>query len=261
MDFLWFIVAGGLAGVISGLLGLGGGTVIVPALSFIFAKHMHVPQDMVMHMAMGTSLCIMIFTSQASVWSHIGRSYRAWPFFKRLLPFLMLGTVMGGVLADALSMHALKRLFGCFLLVMALQPLLRISKQPKKWVLPLWVHQLVSVGIGCCSGLLGIGGGALIIPYLSHCRIHLRKIISIAALCSLSASVCGTATVIFTGFNNSYHMPWSLGYVYWPAVILAALPSIVFARLAVGWAYGLPLAHLKLFFSLFLFATGLRMFW
>lgn len=259
MDLLLFFLSGSFAGIMAGLLGIGGGAILVPIFSAIFSGHMHIPPEMVMHMAAGSALSVMIFTSATSVWGHTQHGSKAWLYFRQVVVFLISGIIGGAILADLLPTIFLKRFFGFFLLLTACEVQFGRFLIKKRLRQSLTRDRLVILVIGILSGLLGIGGGTLIIPYLSRCRIPLRKCVSIAALCSFTVGLVGTVTVIVTGMNNTYQLPWSSGYVYWPAALLAALPSILFTKLATSWLYYLRLKYLRAFFVIFLLCVGFRM--
>lgn len=261
MGWLWILISGCFAGLMSGFLGVGGGTVIVPALNFIFSSHgnLDVSADIAMHMASGSALCTMIFTSATSVRVHFKHGSRAWLYFRRLLPFIIVGIVIGAVLADFLPNKIMKQIFGVFLLLIALEMqfgrlISRVRLRPTPFA-----DGLICMCIGMVSGMLGIGGGALMIPYLSRCRMTMRKITSIAAICSLTVGLFGTLAVIFTGYNNTNTIPWATGYVFWPAVLLAGVPSILFAKFAAKKVYTMPLKYVRAFFITFLYVAGIRM--
>jgi uncharacterized membrane protein YfcA len=261
MEWGLFLIAGCIAGAMSGLLGIGGGTIIVPALSMIFTKQANIPDGVVMHMASGTALCIMIFTSASSTFTHFKHGSRAWLYFRRVVLYIIIGIVLGALVADFLPTYMMKKVFGGFLILVAFEMqfgrlISRIRFRPTKMT-----EACVMLVIGCISGLLGIGGGTLIFPYLSRCRMTTRKITSISAACSLTAGVIGTISVMTTGYNNTFYIPWSTGYVYWPAVLLAAFPSIIFAHIFAAKAYTMPIKYLRLAFVVFLAVIGLKMIW
>ena len=261
-DFLLFIFAGCFAGVMSGLLGIGGGLVIVPTLTYIFSEHLHVSQDIVMHLASGTSLCIMIFTSISSVSSNSKKSQKAMTFFREILPFFVLGIIAGGILADFMSTYILKKVFGfvVLLVVIEMQFGRMISKSRIRANRKL--DAVVSIIIGISSGLLGIGGAFLLIPYLSRKRMQMRTITKVSAFSSVTAGVVGTVVVVFTGMNEGgAHQAWSLGYVYLPAVVLATIPSMIFAKLSANQAEKISVRYLRSFFIVFLMITSWRMIW
>lgn len=257
-----FILAGAFAGTLSGLLGVGGGMVIVPTLNYIFDVHMSFADEMVMHLATGTSLCIMMFTSSTSVYAQWHSSWRARKYFREFFPYFIAGIVTGALLADVLSSFVLRKIFGFFVLFVVLE----MQYGRRLWRKRIKVsHNQEGVIIGCIgavSGLLGIGGAILLYPFLTRKRMTLRKITHVSALASLTAGVMGTLTVMLAGGNHPYiHRTWSIGYVYLPAVVFAAIPSMLVAKFAASKAQYVPIRYLKLFFILFLVATGLRMIW
>jgi hypothetical protein len=258
VSLILFFIAGGFAGTLAGLLGVGGGMIIVPALNFIFTHYTHIPSNIVMHVASGTSLCVMIFTSLFSLLGHYKHGDILWERYKKMFLFIAGGTVIGAIFADMVPTFVMKKLFGFFLLVVSLNMYLTRKNSRHYFKPPDWVSRLVGTGIGLLSGFLGIGGGTIMIPYLSRCRVRVRRIAAISSLCTLTVAVVGTCAVIRTGWDdNPIH--WSSGYVYWPAVLLAGIPSTLFARLAAKWTYRLPIHLLKILFIILLLITGVLM--
>ena len=180
-------------------------------------------------------------------------------FFRRTAFYLIFGIIFGAVLGDFLSTGALKRLFGFFMLFVAVEMQFGYLLSKKRIKSTKLLDNVIMLTVGTLSGLLGIGGATLLIPFLSRCRMPLRKIISIAALCSLTAGIVGTCAVMVTGLNDTHHLAWSIGYVYFPSVVLAAIPSMIFARIGSKLAYKLPVNYLRHFFVVFLFLVSLRM--
>jgi uncharacterized protein len=260
MDYFLFILAGAFAGTMAGLLGIGGGMIVVPVLSFIFSAHMHISPQNVMHVASGSSLCAMIFTSQSSVFAHLRHGNVKWRLFLKMAGFIATGAAFGAVIADILSTQVIKKTFGFFLFVVAIEMII-FSRKPKikKIKPPVWVTQMVGLVVGSISGLLGIGGGTLLVPYLSKLKIQTRQIAALSSLCSLISAIVATIAVMLTGLNDNYNVPWSTGYVYWPAVLMVSVPSIVFAQIAGRWSYKIKPRYLKMFFITLLLITSIFM--
>ena len=166
MIFLMYLILGLLAGVIAGLLGLGGGIVIVPGLLAIFNLQ-HFPENHLMHMATATSLASISITTPMVVLLQHQRQRLQWSTLRWLIPTTMCGALLGVWTSKFLSTHLLKIGFGLFLFGMGLNILLKpeylsFSKSPK----PFWLSFIFSLFVGILSGLLGIGGGILLIPLL-----------------------------------------------------------------------------------------------
>jgi uncharacterized membrane protein YfcA len=254
-----YAFVGAFAGFMSGVLGIGGGIIIVPALAYIFSHHPDLPANMTMHYAAGTSLAIMIVNSQLAIRAHHQRKNILWTTYQRLWPGIVFGTVAGAWLADSLPSSVLKMIFGLFLFLLCLKMLfdgkgMKAVKIPGKWL-----NGLATFIIGLQSGLLGIGGGTLTIPYLSYCGINIRQIAALSALCTMTVAVVGTLSYIFTGIDQLSPVPWSTGYIFWPAVFWVALPAVFFAPLGVSMTYRLPEQHIKNGFIAFLLIISMDM--
>ncbi len=254
-----YALTGAFAGLAAGLLGIGGGMVVVPALAFIFTLNQTVPQEMIMHFAAGTSLMAMIITSQSAVRAHYRLGEILWPVFHRLWPGVVVGTVLGALIADQMPSHWLRIIFGLFLLFIAYKMFSARHKTYLHQYPKPWINNLVSGLIGLKSGLLGVGGGALLIPYLTYCGLDTRKITPLSGLCTLTVAIVGSLAFMITGSNEAGMPAYSTGYVYWPAAIWVAIPSAMFAPIGARLAYKLPIQQLKNAFIVFLLITALDM--
>lgn len=255
-----YVLAGTLAGLLSGMIGLGGGIIVVPALLFIFNHDMAFSSEVIMRVAVGSSLAVMLFTSLSSIRAHyqLGSNI-LWPEYAHFWPGIAIGTVSGGLLANKLPTHWLEVLLGLFLLFVSMEMLSgmqisRLSHAPSKRL-----DSIVSFLIGCQAGLLGGGGGALIIPYLSYCGLELRKIAAVSVSCTLIVAIIGSMVFIITGHYVSGLPAYTIGYIYWPAVVCIAIPSYFFAPLGAKLTYFLPATQLKYGCVLILLATGISL--
>lgn len=254
---LIYALAGTFAGLMSGILGIGGGIVVVPALLYIFQHNPEIPTTLEMHFAAGTSLAVMIFTSQSSIRSHLKLGDILWKVYRRLWLGIVIGVILGAFVASLTSTYWLKLFFGIFLLFVAFKMLLGMDVTKVRSFPRVWINALVSFLIGFKSGLLGVGGGTLIIPYLTYCGIETRKIAAVSALCTLTVSIIGTIIFIMTGLKEVGLPAYSTGFVYWPAVVWVAIPSVVFAPLGAKLNYILPVKQLRYGFVIVLLLTAL----
>lgn len=261
IDILLYIGVGGCAGAMAGLLGIGGGLVVVPALVLIFSHMDTVPSDAIMHMAAGTSLAVMVLTSQASVRAHIHFGRILWNVFRKLLPGVVVGTICGAIFADLLNNAVLKFLFGLFLLTIGVRMLLVLKPKRRPGFPPQAIVHLISFFIGMKSGLFGVGGGALTVPFLTRSRIPMRNTAGISSLVSFTVALMGTVSFIATGYNQPGLPQWATGYVYWPAVVFIAIPSMLLAPMGAKYTYRLSIKLLKRLFAVFLVLTGINMLW
>lgn len=240
-----YVLAGSFAGLMSGLLGIGGGIVVVPALFFIFTHQGVIPASLCMHFAAGTSLSIMIFTSHAAIRAHLSHQDILWQVFKRLWIGIAIGVITGAVVAYFMSVFWLKLIFGLFLLFIAYKMSIGFKvKETREFPRP-WIHFLVSWVIGFKSGLLGVGGGVLIVPYLTYCGVPIRKIAAVSALCTLTVSVLGTLIFMITGHFAGHSIAYTTGFIYWPAVLWVAIPSMLMAPIGARLNYVLPVKQLR----------------
>lgn len=253
-----YLATGAVAGVLAGLLGVGGGLIIVPALVFIFAAQ-RLPDAIVMHMALGTSLATIVMTSTSSVRAHHKRGAVLWQVVWRLTPGIVVGTLMGAVLVDMLSGGILKRIFGIFALLVALQMGLGAKPAPHRRLPERSGMGLAGWVIGGVSAIVGIGGGSLTVPFLTWCRVGVHNAVATSSACGLPIALAGSLGFIITGWNETTLPAFSSGYIYWPAMAGIAITSVLFAPLGARLAHALPADTLKKFFAIFLALLGARM--
>ena len=255
--WLLYIALGAFAGVLAGLLGVGGGLVIVPALTFIFTAQ-HLPEGHILHLALGTSLASIMFTSISSLRAHHGRGAVDWIVMRRISAGILAGTFGGSWIAAQLSTPFLKGFFVVFLYYVAAQMLLDIKPKPHRQ-LPGW-GGMSGVGgvIGGVSSLVGIGGGTMSVPFLVWCNIAIHRAIGTSAAVGFPIALAGAAGYVVNGL--SVPLPeHSLGFVYLPALVGIAAASVVTAPFGAKLAHRLPIGQLKKIFALLLIVMGTKM--
>jgi uncharacterized protein len=254
-----YFILGSCAGFLSGLFGIGGGLVVVPGLTILFAWQ-HFPPEIIMHLAAGTSLAVMIFTAARSLLAHLKRGAVIWPIYKKLLPGVILGAVGGALLAYRLHSRILMIVFAVFVLLMALRMFFikSLSFDQHRLPGPLGMT-FAGLTIGGKSGLLGLGGGAITIPFLTYCEVSMRQAVAVSVAISLTIGVIGTLMFIITGSFSALAPSKTFGYIYWPAVLVVMMGSLLFSPIGVRLSHSLPTAILKQFFAIFLFVVGIRM--
>ncbi|MBU1655856.1 MAG: sulfite exporter TauE/SafE family protein [Gammaproteobacteria bacterium] len=295
---LIYLGIGAIAGILAGLLGVGGGLVFVPALFYCFGL-LGFEQGLVLHLALGTSLAAIIFISLSSIQAHHRRGAVLWPLVRRLAPGIMIGTLLGALAAEQLSTSWLQGFFGTFALTVGLQMLLatqadcpepsrracpepsrracpepsrRACPEPSRRACPEPSRRagrfdlpgrpgqtLAGALIGLVSALVGIGGGSLTVPFLTACRVSIREAVATSSACGLPIAVAGTAGYLWTGWGNPLLPPQSIGYIHWPALILLATAGVLFAPLGAHLAHSLPTGMLRRLFGFLLLVLGLRM--
>ena len=257
---IWLIYCGlGLiAGILAGLLGVGGGIVIVPMLTFTFMAQQLPPQH-ILHLALGTSLATIVFTSFASFRAHHGKGMVNWQVVRLITPGILVGTLAGSRVAAGLSTGFLKIFFVCFTFFVAAQMLLDLRPKATRQ-LPGGIG-LFGAGtfIGAISSLVGIGGGSLSVPLLIWCNVSMYGAIGTSAAIGFPIAVSGALGYILNGMAATGLPPYSFGFIYLPALIGVAAMSYLTAPLGARLAHRLPVSRLKKLFACLLIATGLKL--
>lgn len=253
-----YLGIGMVAGLLAGLLGVGGGIVIVPMLvaSFTFKD---MPYDSTMHLALGTSMASIIFTSVASFRGHHKHGAVHWEIVRRIIAGILLGTFLGTGIAGRLSTGFLTVFFVVFLYYVALQLLLDQKPAPSRTLPGRWGIFGAGNLIGVVSSLVGIGGGSLSVPFMIWCNIPVHKAIGTSAAIGFPIAIAGTAGYIINGLGATGLPQHCLGYVYLPAFAGLVCASVFTAPLGVKLAHSLPVGRLKRIFAVLLLATASRM--
>ena len=256
-EYLIYLGTGAIAGILAGLLGIGGGLFIVPVLLFVLPLS-GVVSEHLMVIAVATSLATIVITSISSVRAHHKKGAVMWPIFWRLTPGILLGAWLGALVADWLSNIILTGFFGCAVIIIGLQ--MWLAKQPDQSSYQPGKLAFGASGtvIGMISAMIGIGGGSLTVPLLHYWRKPIVKAVATAAAGGLPIAVAGTLGFIFAGWGNSDLPDYSLGYVYLPAAGLIIISSSLFAPVGAHWAHRVPAQQLKKGFAVFLILVGIK---
>lgn len=252
-----YLVLGAFAGLMSGLLGIGGGVVVVPALLTIFAHSADIPSGVAMKLAVGTSLATIVVAASSSMLAHHKRGAVRWSFVWRMIPWLGLGSIVGVVIARYLPSTYLKILFSLFLLLISLRLLINKRSTPVgKPVSPL-IFCVVSFLIGNLSSILGVGGGVLLVPFLLRCNLEMHEATGTSVACGALVALIATVSFMIAGNWAGLDLPHSTGYIYWPAFWGVAVAGLVFAPLGAMLAHKLSTKILQRVFALFLLIMAL----
>lgn len=254
-----YAITGILTGLIAGILGVGGGIIVVPALLFIFSHIASIPNTYAMQIAAGTSMAIMSLTAQSAVKAHMQLKAIVWPHFKNLWPGILFGTIAGVIMASLIRTDMLRIILACFLLIIVMDMLFNITLSKSVGFPSRWLNLSITGLMGFISGLLGIGGGVLVVPYLSYSGVQRRQVASISALCTLLISIVGTIACIIVGINAIGWSGWRVGFIYLPAVIGVAIPSMIFAAIGARLHYLLPTYYLRYLFIAVLLIAALNL--
>jgi uncharacterized membrane protein YfcA len=259
MEYLWlYMLVGALAGVLAGMLGIGGGLVIVPPLAYALA-HQGVPPEHVQHLVLGTSLASIVVTSVASLRAHHQQGNVQWPLVRQISPGVVIGTFAGSLVAAALSATVLKWFYAVFAMVVGTQMLLDAKPKASRQLPGVLGVNAVGGVIGVVSSFVGIGGGSLSVPFMLFCNLPVRVAIGTSAAIGLPIAVAGSIGYVLGGWQQPGLPAGSLGYVYVPALVGIALMSSLTAKLGVRLAQRLPVALLKKIFGALLWLIAIRL--
>lgn len=264
-EYWLYLATGAMAGLLSGMFGVGGGTIIVAIISEIFIQLGFAPEH-IMHIAIGTSLATIVLTSISSASAHHRQHNVDWMVVIKIAPAIIVGALLGSVLAAKLHSFGLSLIFAIFVLVIATQLLLKNSSKKNNVEEAAIPHQnkyLISAGliIGAFSSLVGIGGGSLSVPYLMASKLNMRRAIGTSAAIGLPIALAGTLGYIINGWHVTNLPAASIGFIYLPALIGISLSSMFTASYGAKLALKLPISILRKLFALLLYLVGFNMLW
>ena len=253
--------AAAVAGFMAGLLGVGGGIIMVPALYYAFTV---LDFDIVtrMHLSVGTSLAIIIPTSIISTKTHMEYDAVDFKMVKSFGIFILLGVIAGTFLAVNLRTPALVLFFSIFAFIVGIFFIFvreKLMDNPKK--ISDLIKNISGVIIGFISVPLGIGGGSLMVPFMRTFGYDIRKSIGTAAAVGFLIAVSGTLTMITGGeIINNVTSPFSLGYVNLLGLIVFVPVTMIMARAGAKAVYKIDKKILSKIFGTFLIIVSIRSF-
>jgi uncharacterized membrane protein YfcA len=246
--WLAYPLLGVVVGFLAGLLGIGGGGVMVPMLTAFFLAQ-GFPHEQVLHMALGTSMATIALTSVSSLRAHHARGAVHWDIVRRITPSILAGTFAGTFIASRLGAAPLAVLFACFMTFVAAQMLYNVKPKPSRNLPGSVGMSAAGLFIGAVSALVAIGGGSLSVPFMTWCNVRMQHAIGTSAAIGFPIALAGTTGYLLNGLWESGMPPFTLGYIYLPALILAGVVSVFVAPLGAACAHRMPVALLKKAFA------------
>lgn len=256
--WLAYLVLGLLVGFLAGLLGIGGGIIIVTVLVFVFQAQ-GFPADRVLHLALGTSLASIVFTSMSSVRAHHNYGGVRWDIVRRATLGLMVGTALGTVLAEWMPSRALAVVFVAFVCFSAVQMWLDLKPPPSRQLPGALGIGIAALGVGGISSLVGAGGGVISIPLMTLCNVPMRNAIGTSAALGLPIAIAGAAGYVVAGLDKGHLPALSLGYVYLPALAGIVLGTFLTVPGGARAAQRLPVRVLRKIFAVILLVLAGKM--
>lgn len=243
-----YLALGAVAGFFAGLLGVGGGAIMVPVLALMFAAQ-GFPEAHLMHLALGTSMAAIVFTSISSLRAHHQHGAVQWAIVRTITPGILLGTFAGALLASVIATRPLAIFFTVFMSYVAFQMLANIKPKPSRQLPGTAGMFLVGNGIGAISALVAIGGGSLSVPFMTWCNVKMHHAIGTSAAIGLPIALAGTLGYLVGGTGGSDLPSGSFGYIYLPALAACVAMSMLTAPLGAKAAHKLPVPTLKKIFA------------
>jgi uncharacterized membrane protein YfcA len=258
---IWFaayVLAGALVGILAGMLGIGGGMTLVPVLAAMFAAQQFAP-DHIVHLALGTAMASIIFTSGSSVREHYKLGGVDLAIVRRMAPGMVAGSLLSTLAAGWIAQRHLALAFAIIVYAGATQMLLNRKPPPSRPLpgpLPLLAVGMV---IGIICGLVSAGGAFLTVPFMLWCGIPLRTTIGTAATIGIPVAIVGTAGYLISGWNVPDLPADAVGFVSLIALAGLVSGSIVTAPIGARLTHRLPVLALKRIFALLLYVLATKM--
>jgi uncharacterized membrane protein YfcA len=255
-----YIATGAFVGFLAGLLGIGGGMTLVPVLAWMFTAQRLVPEHTV-HLALGTGMASIMFTSSASVRAHHRLGGVDWSLVRRLGPGMVIGTLLASALSGWASQRVLALAFAAIVYAGATQILL--GRKPSAGRTLPGTPALLAIGllIGVVCGLVSAGGAFMTVPFMLFCGVAMTTAIGTGAALGVPVAVIGTLGYVFSGWGVPELPPLALGFVHLPALLGLVAGSMLTAPIGARAAHRWPVTALRRIFAGLLYALATKMLW
>jgi uncharacterized membrane protein YfcA len=245
---LGYIALGLFSGFVAGLLGVGGGAVMVPILTMLFAAQ-GFPQTEVLHLALGTSMATIIFTSISSARAHHAHGAVLWQVVRGIAPGIVVGTLAAAQFAVRVPTRPLAMFFCAFIAYVAVQMMLNIKPKPSRELPGMAGLTGAGLVIGGVSAMVAIGGGSLSVPFMTWCNVQVQKAIATSAAIGFPIAVAGTIGYLIGGYGHPGLPSGSVGFIFLPALGCMLVASMLTAPIGARLAHRLPVPTLKKAFA------------
>ena len=259
----WWIVyllMGLFVGFFAGMLGIGGGLILVTLMVFLFSLQ-GFPADRIVHIALGTSLTSIVFTSISSLRAHHRHGAVRWDIVKMATPGLVAGTLLGAFVADRMTSKYLAIFFVAFVYYAAVQMFANMKPKPTRTLPGRAGTSVAAIITGILSSLVGAGGGLLSIPLMTMCNVPMRNAVGTSAALGLPIAIAGAAGYIYNGLGQDHLPSLTVGYVYIPALVGIVIGTFVTVPMGAKAAHTMPVPRLKKIFAVILFLMATKMLW
>jgi uncharacterized membrane protein YfcA len=256
---LELLALGAVVGFLAGLLGVGGGMMLVPVMTWLLTQR-GVETGLAVKMAIATSMATILFTSLSSVRAHHRLGAVRWPVARSMAPGILAGGLLAGAGAfSVLKGQGLALLFSAFIGYTALQMMLDRKPRPGRELPGAWGLAGVGSGVGFISALVGAGGAFLSVPFMTWCNVPPRHAVGTSAALGFPIALASTAGYVISGWHLPSALPGAVGYLYLPALAIVAATSMLLAPLGARTAQRINVVVLKRLFALLLMALAASM--
>lgn len=256
MEFVLYLLLGACAGVLAGLFGVGGGIIIVPVLVFSFTLQGFDP-TVLTHLAVGTSLATIIFTSINAIRAHHKMQAVRWPIVGWMTIGILVGAGIGAFTASLIQGPNLQKIIGTFAVLVALQMALDLKPKASRGIPGKFALGVAGTVIGWASAIFGIGGGSLTVPFLTWRSLPMQQAVATSSATGLPIAIFSAISFMVLGWHDPALPAHSFGFVYLPALAGIAITSMFFAKFGARLAHKLSPRLLKRLFAALLFSVGL----
>ncbi|HLB15135.1 MAG TPA: sulfite exporter TauE/SafE family protein [Burkholderiales bacterium] len=255
---LGYLAIGAGVGFLAGMLGIGGGALQIPLLVWLFEAQ-GLPRDHVVHLAVGTGMATIVFTSLSSARAHAARGAVRWDIVKSMTPGILAGGLVGSLIASSIPRFVVAVLFVATVYAAGLNMLFERKPNPTRTLPgPAGVFA-AGATISGVSAFAAVGGAFMSVPFMMWCNVPMIHAIGTAAAIGFPIAVAGTIGYVAGGWGAVGLPPWSAGYVYGPALVGVTIASMAVAPLGVMVAHRTPTRVLRKVFAVLFFVLATRM--
>ena len=256
--WLGYLAIGAFAGFFAGMLGIGGGAIMVPLLVMLFEAQ-HLPRAHILHLAVGTAMATILFTSVSSVRAHAVRGVIRWDIAWKITPGILAGGLVGSGVASFIPTAVFAALFTAVIYIAATTMLL--DRKPKASRQPPGLAGMFAAGfvISAASAFAAVGGAFMTVPFMLWCNVPMLQAIGTAAVIGFPIALSGTIGFVATGLREAGLPPYTVGFVYLPALAGIVVASVLLAPLGAATAHRLPTVWLRRIFAVLFYIIATRM--
>ncbi|MGB9148913.1 MAG: sulfite exporter TauE/SafE family protein [Burkholderiales bacterium] len=259
----WLLVylgVGSLVGFLAGLFGVGGGAMSVPLFVMMF-RAQNFPKEHLVHVALGTSLTAIIFTSMSSLRAHHQHGAVNWTIVKHMAPGLLLGTFLGSQVAALMPTRMLTIVFVVFIYYLSVNMFTQKKAISARTLPGALGTAAVGAGVGAVSSMVAAGGGFLTIPFMTWCNVKMHDAIGTSSALGFPIALAGGIGYIVAGWNAQSLPPHTIGYVYWPLLACFVVSSMIMAPFGARLSHKTDVSTLRKWFAVLLAGLATKMMW